>query len=208
MGKPSAISAPRKRASAHQEGFQDAARLKDETEQEEEIRRLAERVIKLATRTSMVGSALACTLTAIHLYLALVQYLRPFSIRHHAVFADTGLVSLNVGEVASALAVAASGLSVFRFVHPRPDRLSWKYALNTAILLTALQTLYWLSAASSLYVSAITRGGRGVPWGLVWWKPVPAMLMFAFATISIDGVSKQQLDLAQLRNARYRYKAL
>ena len=62
MGKPSAISAPRKRASAHQEGFQDAARLKDETEQEEEIRRLAEGVIKLATRTSMVGSALACML--------------------------------------------------------------------------------------------------------------------------------------------------
>jgi hypothetical protein len=185
-----------------------AAKLKDETEQDQEIKLLAGNVTKVATRTSTVACALACMLTAIHLYLALVQYLRPFSIRHHAVFADTGLVSLYIGEVASALAVAASGLSVFRFVHPSPGRLSWKYALNVAILVTALQLLYWLSAVASLYVSVITLRGRDVPWGLVWWKPVPAMLMFAFATLSIDSISKMQIDLGLMQRARYRYKAL
>ena len=77
-----------------------------------------------------------------------------------------------------------------------------------AILVTALQLLYWLSAVASLYVSVITLRGRDVPWGLVWWKPVPAMLMFAFATLSIDSISKMQIDLGLMQRARYRYKAL
>ena len=209
MPKPSSKSTPRKRASARQdEGLKNAVQLKDEGEQDEEIRLLAENVARVGTRTSVVATSLACTLAAIHLYLALAQYMRPFSIRHHAVFADTGLVTLYVGEVASALAVAASGLAVYRFVHPSPGRLSWKYALNCAIIVTALQMIYWVAAGASLYVSVGKLRGRSVPWGLVWWKPVPSTLMFAFATMSIDSISKMQIDLGLMRRTRYRFKAL
>ena len=44
--------------------------------------------------------------------------------------------------------------------------------------------------------------------GLIWWKPVPAMLMFALAVTSIDSISKMQIDLGLMRKSRYRFKSI
>ena len=208
MAKPS-LSTARKRAISH--GNQDTTNdipLKDEGEQDAEIRELEAAIRRLSQRTSRVATLLAGTLTAVELYLALVQYRHPFSLRHHAAFAEAGLASLYVGEIASALAVATSGLCIFRFVHPNPAGLSWKYAINCALLMTALQMIYWAAAIASLYVSVSAYRGRTVAWGLVWWKPLPAILMFAFAVMSIDSISKMQIDLGLMQKAKYRFKTI
>ena len=201
----------RKRATERDRGLKNISprELLDENEQEEEISRLERQISQSSSSTARTASVLAATLCAIHLYFAAVQYQRPFSLRHHAPFADLydGQISLCVGEVASALAVGTSGLAIFRFVHPRADGLSWKYALNSAILVTALQMIYWVAAGASVYILSSSASVL-VPWGLIWWKPVPAMLMFIMAVMSIDSISKMQIDLGLLKRSRYRFKKI
>jgi len=184
--------------------------LLDDSEQEEEVEHFQRSIAQSASAASKIGTSLAVVLVLIHVYFAAVQYARPFSLRHHRPFADSGAdASLAVGELGSALAVAASALAINRFAHPRADGLSWKYALNVAILVTALQMVYWVAAGASVYVVSLSgRSGAAVPWGLIWWKPVPAMLMFALAVTSIDSISKMQIDLGLMRKSRYRFKTI
>jgi hypothetical protein len=179
----------------------------DETEQEQHVEALERGIVRIANRTASVAVVAGSVLCAIYAYFAVAQYAWPFSLRHHAALADTGIDSLYVGELSSALAIALSTLSIVRFVHPDESRLSWKYVLNCAVLVTALQMIYWVAAGASLYVSSSLRGGRPA-WGLVWWKPVPSMVMFGLAVLSIDSISKMQIDLGTMRRSQYRHKQL
>jgi hypothetical protein len=203
-------STARKRAIARDgdEGLKILNHLKDETEQDEEISRLEREIVRTSHRTSRIATIIATTLCAMNTYFAISQYMWPFSLRHHAAFADTGISSLYVGELGSALSVGLSAFSLVRFVHPRADGLSWKYLLNSSIMITALQMIYWLAAGASLYVLATERKGGEVPWGLIWWKPIPGILMFMMSVLSIDSISRMQIDLGLMRKSKYRFKSI
>lgn len=186
----------------------------DELEQEEQINNIQRSITNLARKYAIVNNTLGYLLSAVYGGFAFFQIVRPFSLRHHALFegsVDHG-ASISLGELSSALTLLLSTVTVGGFLsehilehHSPSNPASWKYAFNCSIMLAGIQLLYWMAAFVSLQQF---RNPEEVAWGLIWWKPVIPLVWFLMSTRMIDGISKLQIDLGKMYRLKYRYKKL
>lgn len=219
-GSSSVSQRQRRRRGQPQEPSNNDEHLYDESEQDEQIQTLEKDIGRMATRSRHVVLAVGIPLTCIYLASAGIQMIRPWSLLHHRIFKESmdamygeastrSLMSLVMGDIGSALTIAASTISVNQFIHPYESaflpRLSWKNSVNLSMALMLLQLIYWSLATYAL----IQRPWVSVRdlWRVVW-KPIIPLFWFITATYMIDSISKLQIDIATLKRLKYRYKKL
>lgn len=216
----SSVSQRRRRGQPHNGSSIKDEHLYDESEQDEQIQTLEKDIGGMATRSRRTVLAIGIPLTCIYLASAGIQIIRPWSLLHHRIFKESmdamygesstkSIMSLVMGDIGSALTIAASTISVNQFIHPYESaflpRLSWKNAVNLSMALMLLQLIYWSLATYAL----IQRPWVSVRdlWRVVW-KPIIPLFWFITATYMIDSISKLQIDIATLKRLKYRYKKL
>lgn len=213
MSQRGNVSTLRERAQASRVDSGDDI-LYDELEQEDEIQNLQKSIVHLGQRYRLVNNTLGCILTVLYGGFAVIQVVRPYTLRHHAIFQGSveASSSIALGELSSALTLLLSTVTVARFVsdhvlvcRPLTNRFTWKHAMNCSIMLAGIQLLYWMAAFLSL--QQFVEGGD-VAWGLIWWKPAIPMIWFLSSARMIDSMSKLQIDLGSMHRLKYRHKKL
>jgi hypothetical protein len=192
----------------------DNVELYDELEQDQQIHEIERSITRLGRKYHVVSNSLGYILMLAYGVLAGIQFMYPFSLRHHALFQGTVKTasSISLGELSSAASLGMSTMAVGRFLsdhvissHPATRGFTWKDAMNNSIMLTGIQMLYWMTAFLSLYQGS---DERHVAWGLIWWKPTIPIIWFIVSTRMIDSISKLQIELGSMHRLKYRHKKL
>lgn len=217
--KGSSSVSQRRRRGQPQEPSNKDEYLYDETEQDEQIHTLEKDIGRMATRSRLITLSIGIPLTCLYLAFAGIQLIRPWSLLHHRIFKEPmeamygesstkSIASLAIGDVASALAMSTSTLSVNQFIQPVRSVFlpTWKNAVNLSVAMMLLQLIYWSFATYAL-IQKLSVTDLGSVWRVVW-KPIIPLFWFITATFIIDSISKLQIDIATLKRLKYRYKKL
>jgi len=199
--------------------------LEDENEQEAQIQSLGKDIVRLAQTHARTSIILGIPLVILFTSFAVIQYISPWSLRHHRVFVqerqaafdyESQSTSIVFGELSCALSLAFSTLATYTFVHGS-QWMSWKHALHCSYLLTGLQFIYWSAAIYSIRIRVdevptqeSSSSLQKIVWlmGRVGWKPIMPILWSIANTVMIDSISRLQIDLGELHRLKYKHKSL
>lgn len=175
----------------------------DEEQQEKTIAELTARVGREKAKACRFVQLCGYLLSLVHLYFAISQSRDPWALKHQRVFDSIMQVdSVVLGEVGSGLSLFVATYSFVQFVNASSANTAhWKNMLTLSMTFCVFQFIFWVTGIWN--ASQYHRFGD---LSSAIWKPLVPPIWFAAVVILIDGISKMEIELGNLKASRYRLK--